>query len=182
MYKDITFKSLLETLENRFEENTTRHPTLNWKEVEKRLIDQPEKLQSLQRMEESGGEPALVNFEIKSAEYFFFDCAKESPKERRSVCYDQKALEKRKENKPKNSAENFAKEIGAELLDEKQYRYLQTLGAFDTKTSSWLKTPEPIRNLGGAIFGDFRFDTVFIYHNGAESYYASRGFRCVLKV
>ena len=131
--KDTTFKSLLETLENRFEENSNRHPTLNWKEVEKRSIDQPDKLQFLQRMEESGGEPALVNFERKSAEYFFLDCAKESPKERRSLRYDQKALEKRKENKPKNSAKNFAKQFGAELLDEEQYRFLQTLGNLTLK-------------------------------------------------
>ncbi|MEC5156768.1 DUF4256 domain-containing protein [Chryseobacterium sp. MP_3.2] len=182
MNDNSTFKSLLETLESRFEENRNRHPTLDWKDLEKRLLDQPVKLQTLQGMEESGGEPALVNLEVESGEYVFFDCAKESPKERRSFCYDHKALEKRKENKPKNSAENFAKQIGAELLDEEEYRHLQTLGNFDNKTSSWLKTPEKIRNLGGAIFGDFRFETVFVYHNGAESYYASRGFRCVLRV
>ena len=133
-------------------------------------------------MEETCGEPDVVDFDEKSGEYIFFDCAAESPKERRSLCYDRDALEKRKENKPKNNAIDAAAEIGIELLTEEDYRYLQTVGSFDTKTSSWLETPENIRKLGGAIFGDFRYGTVFIYHNGAESYYAARGFRGKMKV
>mgnify|MGYP003612875461 FL=1 len=136
----------------------------------------------LQKMEETCGEPDVVDFDEKSGEYIFFDCAAESPKERRSLCYDRDALEKRKENKPKNNAIDAAAEIGIELLTEEDYRYLQTVGSFDTKTSSWLETPENIRKLGGAIFGDFRYGTVFIYHNGAESYYAARGFRGKMKV
>jgi hypothetical protein len=133
-------------------------------------------------MEETGGEPDVVDFDEKSGEYIFFDCAAESPKEQRSFCYDREALEKRKENKPKNNAIDAAAEMGIELLTEEDYRYLQTVGSFDTKTSSWLETPENIRKLGGAIFGDFRYGTVFIYHNGAESYYAARGFRGKMKV
>lgn len=133
-------------------------------------------------MEKTGGEPDVVDYDSKSNEFIFFDCVTESPTERRSYCYDQEALDARKANKPKNNAVEVAKSIGIEILDEEQYRYLQKLGNFDTKTSSWLKTPEKIRKLGGAIFGDFRFDTVFIYHNGAESYYAARGFRGMLKV
>ena len=133
-------------------------------------------------MEETAGEPDVVDFDQESGEYVFVDCAAESPKERRSLCYDRDALEKRKENKPKNNAIDAAAEIGIELLTEEDYRYLQTVGSFDTKTSSWLETPENIRKLGGAIFGDFRYGTVFIYHNGAESYYAARGFRGKMKV
>lgn len=133
-------------------------------------------------MEESGGEPDVVGIDPKSGEYLFYDCAPESPKGRRSFCYDQEALDKRKENKPKNNAVQAAKSMGIELLNEEEYRHLQQLGAFDAKTSSWLKTPDHIRKLGGAIFGDFRYDTIFIYHNGAESYYAGRGFRGLLRV
>ena len=171
---------LLKTLEKRFEANPNRHPEITWKHVEAMLEKQPEKLSILQKMEETGGEPDVVIFNEK--ELFFCDCSVESPKERRSFCYDREALEKRKEHKPKNSAMDAAKEIGIELLDETQYHQLQTLGTFDLKTSSWLKTPEAVRKLGGAIFGDRRYDRVFIYHNGADSYYAARGFRGILKL
>ena len=174
--------ALLKILEERFDQNMQRHENLSWNEIEKKLQNNAEKLNSLQLMEESGGEPDLVGFNEKSGEFLIFDCSAESPKERRSFCYDKAALEKRKENKPKNNAEEAAKLMGIELLTEEEYHFLQTLGKFDTKTSSWLKTPENIRKLGGAIFGDCRYDTVFIYHNGAESYYASRGFRGVLRV
>ena len=173
---------LLQTLQTRFEENPNRHKDLKWPEIQKKLEAHPKNLAILQKMEDTGGEPDAVAFDAKSGEYLFMDCAAESPKERRSLCYDRQALDKRKENKPKNSALDAAAEIGIELLNEEQYRYLQTLGKFDTKTSSWLQTPENIRNLGGAIFGDFRYGTVFIYHNGADSYYAARGFRGVLRV
>ncbi|TXF75059.1 DUF4256 domain-containing protein [Chryseobacterium sp.] len=175
-------QSLLETLQTRFEENMQRHKDLKWSEIKEKLEAHPKKLESLQKMEESGGEPDVVGFDKKSGEYLFYDCAAESPKERRSFCYDKTALDKRKENKPKNNAVDAAAEMGTELITEEEYRYLQTLGNFDAKTSSWLKTPEHIRKLGGAIFGDFRFGTVFIYHNGADSYYAGRGFRGVLRV
>ena len=174
--------ALLKILKERFDQNMQRHENLSWNEIEKKLQNNAEKLNSLQLMEESGGEPDVVGFDEKSGEFLIFDCSAESPKERRSFCYDKAALEKRKENKPKNNAEEAAKLMGIELLTEEEYHFLQTLGKFDTKTSSWLKTPENIRKLGGAIFGDFRYDTVFIYHNGAESYYASRGFRGVLRV
>lgn len=173
---------ILKILEIRFRENMFRHENLDWKKVQQKLENHPEKLAVLQRMEESGGEPDVVDFDEKSGEFIFFDCAAESPKERRSFCYDREALEKRKENKPKNNALDAAKEIGVELLTEAEYRYLQTLGEFDKKTSSWLETHGNIRKLGGAIFGDFRYGTVFIYHNGAESYYAARGFRGKVKV
>lgn len=173
---------LLTTLKSRFEKNKSRHKTIDWKEVEKKLSSQPHKLWSLNEMERTGGEPDVVSFDKKSGEYLFFDCAAESPKERRSVCYDGEALASRKEHKPKNSAADMAEAMGVQLLNEEQYRYLQQLGEFDTKTSSWLRTPEAIRELGGAIFGDRRFNTVFVYHNGAESYYAGRGFRTVLAV
>ena len=173
---------LLQTLQTRFEENPNRHKGLKWAEIQKKLEAYPKKLAILQKMEDTGGEPDVVGVDQKTGEYLFMDCAAESPKERRSLCYDRQALDKRKENKPKNSALDAAAEIGIELLNEEQYRYLQTLGKFDTKTSSWLQTPENIRNLGGAIFGDFRYGTVFIYHNGADSYYAARGFRGVLRV
>jgi len=174
--------ALLQTLNARFEKNMPRHENVNWADVEEKLRKNPDKLKSLQLMEDSGGEPDVVGFDEKSGEFLFFDCSAESPAGRRSFCYDKAALEKRKENKPKNNAEEAANFMGIELLTEVEYRFLQTLGKFDTKTSSWLKTPENIRKLGGAIFGDFRYDTVFIYHNGAESYYAGRGFRGVLRV
>ena len=178
----ITSEEMLPILQTRFLENMPRHKTLKWPAVQHKLEANPKKLAVLQKMEETGGEPDVVDFDENSGEYVFFDCAGESPKERRSLCYDKAALDKRKENKPKNNALDMAKEIGIEILTEEEYRYLQTLGDFDTKTSSWLKTPEKIRILGGAIFGDFRYGTVFIYHNGAESYYAARGFRGKLKV
>lgn len=178
----ITSQEMLSTLQKRFLEHMHRHTDLDWQKIHHKLEGNPEKLAVLQKMEETGGEPDVVDFDEKSDEYIFFDCAAESPKERRSFCYDRDALEKRKENKPKNNALDKAAEMGIEMLSEEDYRYLQTLGSFDTKTSSWLKTPDNIRKLGGAIFGDFRYGTVFIYHNGAESYYAARGFRGKLKV
>ncbi|OWR14408.1 DUF4256 domain-containing protein [Chryseobacterium sp. VAUSW3] len=178
----ITSQEMLSTLQKRFLEHMHRHTDLDWQKIHHKLEGNPKKLAVLQKMEETGGEPDVVDFDEKSGEYIFFDCAAESPKERRSFCYDRDALEKRKENKPKNNALDKAAEMGIEMLTEEDYRYLQTVGSFDTKTSSWLKTPEDIRKLGGAIFGDFRYGTVFIYHNGAESYYAARGFRGKLKV
>ena len=178
----MTSDEILSVLETRFEQNPQRHEGLKWNSIVEKLQANPKKLTILQKMEDSGGEPDVVVFDEKSDEYLFMDCAPESPKERRSLCYDKAALDKRKENKPKNNALDAAAEIGIELLDEAQYRYLQTLGKFDTKTSSWLKTPENIRHLGGAIFGDYRYGTVFIYHNGADSYYAARGFRGILRV
>ena len=178
----MTSDEILSVLETRFEQNPQRHEGLKWNSIVEKLQANPKKLTILQKMEDSGGEPDVVRFDEKSGQYLFMDCAAESPKERRSLCYDKAALEKRKENKPKNNALDAAAEIGIELLDEAQYHYLQTLGSFDTKTSSWLKTPENIRNLGGALFGDYRYGTVFIYHNGADSYYAARGFRGVLRV
>ena len=173
---------MLSILKTRFLKNMHRHADLDWQKIHHKLEGNPKKLAVLQKMEETGGEPDVVDFDEKSGEYIFFDCAAESPKERRSLCYDRDALEERKENKPKNNAIDAAAEIGIELLTEEDYRYLQTVGSFDTKTSSWLETPENIRKLGGAIFGDFRYGTVFIYHNGAESYYAARGFRGKMKV
>lgn len=173
---------LLTILKTRFEKNPQRHKGLNWADVEAKLQANPKKLQALDAMEETGGEPDVVGFDKKSGEYIFFDCSAESPKGRRSVCYDHKALESRKEHKPGNSALNMAEEIGIEILTEEQYRQLQTLGEFDLKTSSWIKTPAAIRKLGGALFCDRRYDTVFLYHNGAESYYAARGFRGSLRV
>ncbi|WP_234110401.1 DUF4256 domain-containing protein [Chryseobacterium sp. R2A-55] len=175
-------QDLLSILRMRFEKHKTRHPNLKWENVVKKLEANPTKRASLQKMEESGGEPDVVDFDKKSGTFIFFDCSPESPKERRSWCYDKEALDKRKENKPKNNAMDVAKSMGIEILDETDYRFLQTLGAFDQKTSSWLKTPENIRKLGGAVFGDFRYGTVFVYHNGADSYYASRGFRGKLSV
>jgi len=174
--------ALLNTLKARFEKNTNRHQGMVWANVEAKLKAAPQKLWSLYQMEETGGEPDVVGFDKKTGEYLFYDCVDETPKGRRSVCYDQEALNSRKEYKPKNSAIGMATEMGIELLTEEEYRALQQLGKFDTKTSSWLKTPADIRKLGGAIFGDFRYGNVFIYHNGAESYYAVRGFRGVLKV
>lgn len=175
-------QELLKVLGTRFEKNMKRHKGLDWATVRARLEGKPEKLWSLNEMEASGGEPDIVGFDKKSGEYVFFDCSDESPKGRRSFCYDRVALDKRKENKPKNSAMDLAAEMGVEILTEDQYQELQKLGDFDTKTSSWLITPAPIRKLGGAIFGDKRYDHVFIYHNGADSYYAARGFRTCLKV
>lgn len=175
-------QALLKILQQRFTQNLNRHKALNWQKVADKLAKHPEKLWSLQQMEQTGGEPDVVDFDKKTAEFIFVDCAAESPKERRSICYDREALQKRKANAPKNNAIDMAKEMGVEILSEAAYRALQKLGNFDSKTSSWLKTPQEIRRLGGAIFGDFRFDTVFIYHNGADSYYGSRGFRASLRV
>jgi len=173
---------LLKIVQLRFEKNMNRHLGLHWPDVEARLRLNPAKLWSLNEMEETGGEPDVVAFNIKTGEYIFYDCAPESPKGRRSVCYDPTALESRKEFKPKNSAVGMAAEMGIQLLNQEQYFELQQLGKFDTKTSSWVETPEDIRKLGGAIFGDWRYGKVFIYHNGAESYYAARGFRGSLSV
>ncbi|MBI2281726.1 MAG: DUF4256 domain-containing protein [Bacteroidetes bacterium] len=175
-------KVLLETLKIRFEQHMNRHQGMDWASVETKLKAQPKKLWSLYQMEETGGEPDVVGYDKKTGEYLFYDCADETPKGRRSVCYDQEALNSRKEHKPKNSAVGMAAEMGIELLTEEEYRELQKLGKFDTKTSSWIKTPDEIRKLGGAIFADFRYNNVFVYHNGAESYYAVRGFRGSLKV
>ncbi|MFC4740918.1 DUF4256 domain-containing protein [Flavobacterium ponti] len=172
----------LQLLKTRFYENPNRHKDLDWHKIEEKLIANPKKIAILEQMEKTGGEPDVVGFDEEKNQYLFVDCSSESPAGRRSFCYDKEALESRKQNKPKDSAVEAAKAIGIELLNEDEYRNLQQLGNFDTKTSSWLKTPEKIRKLGGAIFGDFRFDTVFIYHNGAESYYAARGLRGILKV
>lgn len=175
-------EEILSIFEIRFDQNPQRHEGLKWAEIQEKLQENPSKLVVLQKMEDSGGEPDVVGFDENSGEFLFMDCSAESPKGRRSYCYDKAALDKRKENKPKNNALDAAAEIGIEVLDAEQYRYLQTLGKFDTTTSSWLKTPDNIRNLGGALFGDFRYGTVFIYHNGADSYYAARGFRGVLRL
>jgi hypothetical protein len=175
-------EQLLKALEIRFQKNMNRHPGLEWAKVQARLEANTGKLLSLSEMETTGGEPDVVDHNKKSGEYIFYDCAAESPKARRSFCYDGEALQSRKENKPKDNAADAAAAMGIELLTEEQYRKLQTLGEFDTKTSSWLQTPSRIRDLGGALFGDRRFDTVFVYHNGAESYYAARGFRGSLSV
>jgi hypothetical protein len=177
-------KALINTLKTRFEKNMNRHKGIEWAKVLARLdpAKAGEKLWSLNEMEATGGEPDVVGLDKKTGEYIFYDCAAESPAGRRSFCYDHEALEKRKENKPKNSAAKMAADIGIELLTEEQYRELQQLGNFDTKTSSWIKTPADIRKLGGAIFADYRFGRVFVYHNGAESYYAGRGFRGLLRV
>ncbi|HET8964507.1 MAG TPA: DUF4256 domain-containing protein [Chitinophagales bacterium] len=175
-------EELIQTLKTRFEKNKVRLKGLEWKAIEKRLLANPEKLWSLNEMEMSGGEPNVVARDKKSGAFIFFDCSTESPKGRRSICYDHEALESRKEHKPKDSAIGMASDMGIEILTEEQYRALQKLGKYDTKTSSWIKTPAEIRNLGGAIFCDFRYDTVFVYHNGAESYYAARGFRGALTV
>lgn len=175
-------EELLSELKVRFEENMNRHEGLNWGDVQVKLEANAAKLWSLGEMEMTGGEPDVVGFDKKTGEYIFYDCSPESPKGRRSLCYDGEALESRKEHKPKNSAVNMASEMGTELLTEEQYRELQKLGNFDTKTSSWLATPAEIRKLGGAIFGDYRFGRVFVYHNGAESYYGGRAFRGSLRV
>ncbi len=174
--------AILETLADRFEKNKDRHKGINWKDVVARLEKQSDKLNTLFLMEETGGEPDVVAIDKKTGEIVFYDCSAESPKERRSLCYDRAALDARKENKPKDSAMDMANALGGEMLTEEEYRYLQTLGKFDLKTSSWVKTPDNIRKLGGAIFCDRRYDTVFMYHNGAESYYAARGFRLSLRV
>ena len=173
---------LVSTLMVRFEKNMNRHKDIEWANVQTRLNASPEKLWSLNEMERTGGEPDVVGQDKKSGEYIFYDCSAESPKERRSLCYDRAAWESRKEHKPANNAIDMAAAIGIELLTEEQYRELQKLGKFDLKTSSWVKTPAAIRKLGGAIFCDRRYDSIFVYHNGAESYYAARGFRGSLKV
>lgn len=175
-------EALLATMEARFEENMHRHEGLQWDEVRARLEDDPDKLWSLSEMERSGGEPDVVGRDETAGEYLVVDCSAESPKGRRSVCYDREALEARKRHKPEASAVELATAMGASLLTEEEYRALQELGEFDTRTSSWLHTPPDIRSLGGAMFGDRRFGAVWIYHNGAESYYAARGFRCLLRV
>jgi hypothetical protein len=175
-------KELLQTLKARFEKNMNRHKGLEWAKVQAKLEANSEKLWSLNEMERTGGEPDVVGHDKKTGEYLFYDCSAESPKGRRSVCYDREALEGRKEHKPKDSAVDMAAAMGVELLTEEQTRALQQLGEFDTKTSSWVQTPAHIRKLGGALFCDRRYNTVFVYHNGAESYYAARGFRGSLRV
>lgn len=175
-------EELLEALKARFEKNMSRHQDLDWAKVQAKLEANPEKLWSLNEMERTGGEPDVVGFDKKAGEYIFYDCSAESPKGRRSVCYDREALESRKEHKPENNAMDLAAAMDIALLTEEEYRELQKLGKFDLKTSSWVKTPAEIRKLGGALFCDRRYDTVFVYHNGAESYYAVRGFRGSLRV
>ena len=175
-------EELLGALKARFEKNMNRHKGLQWAKVEAKLKGNTEKLWSLNEMEQSGGEPDVIGHDKKTGEFIFYDCSAESPKGRRSVCYDREALESRKEHKPQNSALDMATAMGIELLTEEQYRELQKLGSFDLKTSSWVKTPADIRKLGGALFCDRRYDQVFVYHNGAESYYAARAFRGSLKV
>jgi hypothetical protein len=174
--------ALINTLENRFEKNRNRHKNLEWSKVKTKLEANTEKLWSLNEMERTGGEPDVVGQDEKTGEYIFYDCSTESPKDRRSACYDREALESRKLNKPKSNIVDMAADMGIDLLTEEEYRELQKLGNFDTKTSSWIKTPSEIRKLGGALFADFRYDTVFVYHNGAESYYAARAFRGSLRV
>ncbi len=175
-------EELLNTLKARFNQNMNRHTGLVWNEVLAKIVKDDKKLWSLNEMEITGGEPDVVGLDKKTGEYIFYDCSAESPKGRRSICYDPEALAERKENKPANSAIGLAADMGIEILTEEQYRYLQQLGHFDTKTSSWVKTPADIRNLGGALFCDRRYNHVFTYHNGAESYYAGRGFRGCLMV
>ena len=175
-------KQLLNTLQNRFEENMNRHKGLEWSKIQLKLESNSEKLWSINEMEKTGGEPDVIAYNKENDEFTFCDCSSESPIGRRSYCYDSEALESRKENKPKNNAVDVAKYMGIEILSEELYRNLQKLGKFDTKTSSWIKTPPEIRKLGGAIFADFRYNTIFIYHNGAESYYAARAFRGYLSI
>lgn len=175
-------RELLDILKTRFEKNTARHKGIEWAKVQARLEANGQKLWSLNEMEMTGGEPDVVAVDKKTGEFIFYDCSAESPKGRRSICYDPEALESRKEHKPANSAIGMAAEMGIEILTEEQYRELQQLGSFDTKTSSWIQTPPNIRKLGGALFCDRRYNTVFVYHNGAESYYAARAFRGLLRV
>jgi len=175
-------EELIKVLKTRFEKNAGRHKGIEWAAVEARLENRPEKLWSLHEMERTGGEPDVVGYDKKAGEFLFFDCSPESPKGRTSLCYDREALDSRKEHKPKNTVIDLAAAMGVEVLTEDQYHDLQRLGAFDTKSSTWLRTPAEIRKLGGAIFGDRRFGRVFIYHNGAESYYSGRGFRGALRV
>ena len=175
-------EELLNSLKARFEKHKQRHKRIEWSKVQARLDSSPSKLWSLNEMEVTGGEPDMIDVDKKTGEFIFYDCSKESPKGRRSVCYDHHALESRKANKPENSATEMAADMGIELLTEEQYRQLQKFENFDTKTSSWIVTPANIRKFGGALFGDYRYGTIFIYHNGAESYYAARGFRGSLKV
>jgi hypothetical protein len=175
-------EQLIGILKARFEKHRNRHQDIEWAEVLAKLETDPEKLRSLGEMERTGGEPDVVKQDQKTGEYLFFDCSEESPKGRRSICYDREALESRKEHKPENNAVDMAADMGIELLTEELYLDLQKLGNFDTKTSSWLKTPAEIRTLGGALFGDFRYGNAFVYHNGAESYYGVRGFRGSLRV
>lgn len=181
LYSDQS-EELFKTLKGRFEKNMNRHNGLEWAKIQIKLEANANKLWSLHEMEKTGGEPDVVGYDIKTGEYIFYDCVAESPKVRRSVCYDHEALEARKEHKPEDSALMMAAYLGIEILTEEQYRELQQLGRFDTKTSSWIKTPADIRKLGGALFADFRYGHVFVYHNGAESYYAARGFRGSLRV
>ncbi|MFO7977413.1 MAG: DUF4256 domain-containing protein [Bacteroidales bacterium] len=175
-------QSLISTLQSRFEKNLQHHQRIEWSEVKKRLEAHPEKLWSLNQMEETGGEPDVTGYDKKSNQYQFSDCAAESPGGRRSICYDQQARQERKEHKPRNSAMEMADQMGIQILSEQQYRHLQQLGDFDLKTSSWILTPADIRQRGGALFCDYRYGHVFVYHNGAESYYAARGFRGWLMV
>jgi hypothetical protein len=175
-------KELIRTLQNRFEKNKSRHKDIEWVQVQAKLEANPSKMWSLSEMEVTGGEPDVVGYDAQTGEFIFYDCSPETPKGRRSICFDPEALESRKEYKPAHSAIGMAREMGIELLSEEEYRYLQQLGKFDTKTSSWIKTPAEIRSLGGALFCDRRYDHVFVYHNGAESYYAVRGFRGKLKI
>lgn len=175
-------KELLSTLKMRFEKNMARHKNLDWSKLQAKLAGNMEKLWSLNQMEVTGGEPDVISYDKKTDDYIFCDCSPESPKGRRSICYDHEALESRKEHKPENSATQMAADMGIEVLTEEEYRELQKFGKFDTKTSSWIKTPAAIRKLGGAIFADWRYGQVFVYHNGAESYYAARGFRGSLRV
>ena len=175
-------EKILSALKARFEKNMNRHEGLEWAKVQAKLETHTEKLWSLHEMERTGGEPDVTSHDEKTGEYIFYDCSAESPKGRRSVCYDREALESRKEHKPKDSAMDMAETMGIEILTEKQYRELQKLGHFDTKTSSWVKTPSDIRKLGGALFADRRYGTVFVYHNGAQSYYSARAFRGSLRI
>jgi len=175
-------EELLKVLEDRFNKHMHRHKGLKWADAQAKLEARPDKLWSLDAMEETGGEPDVVGYDKSTGEFIFYDCSPESPKGRRSYCYDRKALDTRKANKPENSVMDVAAEMGVEILSEDQYKELQSLGEFDIKTSSWVQTPDDIRKLGGAIFCDRRYGKVFVYHNGADSYYAARGFRAVLKV
>lgn len=175
-------EEILKVLKNRFESNMNRHKDMSWENIEKKILSNNEKISILSNMEKTGGEPDVVKYDSTTNEYIFFDCSKETPLERRNVCYDRASLESRKSFKPDNNAIDMANEIGIEILNEEEYRYLQELGEFDLKTSSWLNTPDEIRKLGGAIFGDRRYNRIFIYHNGAESYYGVRGFRGSVRI